>query len=100
MERFSKIIPFNYPYIIGNELEYIKGEIYANVYETDRIVRINPDTGYVTGWIDLEGLLDDEEHTEKAAVLNGIAYDEEGDRLFVTGKLWPELFEIELVQTR
>lgn len=80
-----------------NELEYINGEIFANVWQTDRIVRIDPETGRVIGWIDLEGLLDEDgEHTEPVNVLNGIAYDEEDDRLFVTGKLWPKLFEIEL----
>ncbi len=79
-----------------NELEYIKGEIYANIWQTDRIARISPQTGEVTGWILLEGLLEPEDYN-RADVLNGIAYDEEKDRLFVTGKLWPTLFEIELV---
>lgn len=80
-----------------NELEYINGEIYANVWQTDYIVRIHPDTGYVTGWITLEGLLSLKDHTQKVDVLNGIAYDAEHDRLFVTGKWWPHLFEIEIV---
>ena len=80
-----------------NELEYIDGEIYANVWLTDRIVRIAPDTGTVTGWIDLTGLLAPEYRTETTDVLNGIAYDRVNDRLFVTGKLWPRLFEIRLV---
>jgi glutamine cyclotransferase len=80
-----------------NELEYIRGEIFANVWQTDRIARISPKDGRVTGWIDLTGLLP---ATERAAdaVLNGIAYDAQGDRLFVTGKLWPRLFEISLVK--
>ncbi len=80
-----------------NELEYVKGEIYANVWQTDRIARIDPATGRVTGWIDLTGLLRPEEYTAPVDVLNGIAYDAPGDRLFVTGKLWPRLFEIELI---
>jgi glutaminyl-peptide cyclotransferase len=80
-----------------NELEYIKGEIYANVWQTDRIAIIAPETGHVTGWIELEGLLTAEDRSEPVGVLNGIAYDAENDRLFVTGKLWPKLFEIELI---
>lgn len=80
-----------------NELEYINGEIYANVWQTDYIVRIHPQTGQVTGWIDLEGLLTPEECNQRADVLNGIAYDAENCRLFVTGKWWPYLFEIELI---
>ena len=80
-----------------NELEYIKGEIYANIWKTDRIARISPQTGEVLGWINLEGLLRPEDHNRRIDVLNGIAYDENNNRLFVTGKLWPKLFEIELV---
>ncbi|HVF51310.1 MAG TPA: glutaminyl-peptide cyclotransferase [Pyrinomonadaceae bacterium] len=79
-----------------NELEYVKGEIYANIWHTDRIVRIDPQTGQILGWIDLAGLLPTAERNDEEAVLNGIAYDEAGDRLFVTGKLWPKLFEIRL----
>jgi glutamine cyclotransferase len=77
-----------------NELEYVEGEIYANVWQSDVIARISPDTGEVLGWIDLSGLLADE---LQAGVLNGIAYDSETGRLFVTGKNWPKLFEIALV---
>lgn len=80
-----------------NELEYIKGEIYANVWQTDRIAIIAPETGQVTGWIELRGLLPAEDRLEPVDVLNGIAYDIVNDRLFVTGKLWPKLFEIELI---
>lgn len=79
-----------------NELEYIKGEVYANVWQTDTIVRINPQTGAVVGTINLAGLLSAEDKTSGVDVLNGIAYDAAGDRLFVTGKLWPKLFEIKL----
>ena len=79
-----------------NELEYIKGEIYANIWQTERVARIDPTTGKVNAWVDLSGLLSPSERTEKVDVLNGIAYDEKGDRIFVTGKLWPKLFEIKL----
>ncbi len=78
-----------------NELEYIDGEVYANVWQTDRIARIDPETGRVKAWIDLSGLLPPEDRPG-ANVLNGIAWDDAGDRLFVTGKLWPKLFQIEL----
>jgi len=81
-----------------NELEYIEGLIYANVWMTDTIVIIDPDTGSVTSKIDLTGLLDRKAYAgQQIDVLNGIAYDSEHDRLFVTGKLWPRLFEIDLV---
>lgn len=85
------------PVVRLNELEYIRGEIYANVWQTDRIARIDPLTGQVTGWIDLAGLLSAQDRSQPVDVLNGIAYDAENDRLFVTGKLWPKLFEIELL---
>jgi glutamine cyclotransferase len=80
-----------------NELEYIQGEIYANVWQTDRVARIAPGTGRVIGWVELGGLLTAEDRSEPVDVLNGIAYDAKTDRLFVTGKLWPKLFEIELI---
>ncbi len=81
-----------------NELEVVDGEIWANVWQTDLIARIDPDTGQVTGWIDLTGLLSESDRgRHRVDVLNGIAHDPESDRLFVTGKLWPKLFEIELV---
>lgn len=80
-----------------NELEYVRGEIFANIWPTDRIARIAPDTGFVTGWIDLAGLLPPGERPVSGSVLNGIAYDAQNDRLFVTGKRWPKLFEIRLV---
>lgn len=81
-----------------NELEYIKGEVYANIWMTDQIVRIDHTTGAVKGWIDLAGILPDEFRLPETDVLNGIAYDAVGERLFVTGKNWPFLFEIRLVE--
>lgn len=80
-----------------NELEYVRGQIYSNVWHTDRIARISPATGQVLGWIDLSGLLPDDQRSDPEAVLNGIAYDAAHNRLFVTGKLWPKLFEIQVV---
>jgi glutamine cyclotransferase len=80
-----------------NELEFIHGQIYANVWHSDRIARISPATGAVLGWIDLGGLLPASQHSSAEAVLNGIAYDSAHDRLFVTGKLWPKIFEIQVV---
>jgi glutamine cyclotransferase len=80
-----------------NELEFVKGEILANVWTTDEIARIAPDTGRVTGFVDLGGLLTPAERS-RTDVLNGIAYDAEHDRLFITGKWWPKLFEIKLVR--
>jgi glutamine cyclotransferase len=80
-----------------NELEYIKGEIYANVWHSDRIARISPHDGHVLGWIDLTGILPNDQKIDAESVLNGIAYDAEHDRLFVTGKQWPAIFEIKIV---
>lgn len=80
-----------------NELEFVEGEIFANVWQTDRIARISPLTGEVLGWIDLKGLLSPMYRVAPGAVLNGIAYDPVRKRLFVTGKLWPNIFEIKLV---
>ena len=82
-----------------NELEYVRGEIYANIWQTERIARISPATGAVLGWIDLQGLLSDAERA-RTDVLNGIAYDAKGNRLFVTGKEWPKLFEIQITGSR
>lgn len=80
-----------------NELEFVEGEIYANIWHSDRIARISPQTGRVLGWIDLTGLLGPFYQREPEAVLNGIAYDRRGKRLFVTGKLWPKIFEIRVI---
>jgi glutamine cyclotransferase len=84
------------PVVRLNELEYIDGKVYANIWQTNKIAIIEPDSGRVTGWIDLTGLLPAAQ-SAGADVLNGIAYDAVGKRLFVTGKLWPLLFEIELI---
>jgi len=81
-----------------NELEYVKGAVYANIWGTQRIAKIAPETGQVTGWINLAGLLSRRDRSRRVGVLNGIAYDPQNDRLFVTGKLWPRLFEIKLVR--
>jgi glutamine cyclotransferase len=80
-----------------NELEFVEGEIYANIWHSDRIARISPQTGRVVGWIDLTGILGPFYQREAEAVLNGIAYDSQEKRLFVTGKLWPKIFEIRVV---
>ncbi len=81
-----------------NELEYIRGEIYANIWHTDQIIRISPRTGKILGRIDLTGLMDRSQIADPDTVLNGIAYDSTEDRLFVTGKLWPKLFEIKVIR--
>lgn len=81
-----------------NELEYINGEIWANIWMTDLIARIDPASGKVLAYIDLKGILDDPQTDTRVNVLNGIAYDKEGKRIFVTGKNWPELFEIQLIE--
>lgn len=83
-----------------NELEWVRGEIYANIWHSWRIARIAPSDGSVVGWIDLTGVISKDELHDPEAVLNGIAYDAMGDRLFVTGKLWPKLFEIKLIPRR
>lgn len=81
-----------------NELEWVRGEVYANIWQTDRIARISLKTGKVLSWIDCTGLLPESARTGHEDVLNGIAYDSEHDRLFVTGKLWPKLYEIKVVK--
>ncbi|MEK6235534.1 MAG: glutaminyl-peptide cyclotransferase [Planctomycetales bacterium] len=80
-----------------NELEYVKGEIYANIWQRDWIARIDPATGQVVGWIDVSGLLKRNDYFSDEQIPNGIAYDPDGDRLFVTGKWWPKLFQVKLV---
>jgi glutamine cyclotransferase len=80
-----------------NELEFVKGQIYANIWHSDRIARISPKDGHVMGWIDLTGLMPASRRVNEESVLNGIAYDAKHDRLFVTGKQWPTVFEIRIV---
>jgi len=80
-----------------NELEYVKGEILANIWESDTVARISPETGEVTGWIDLSDLRNRMPMGTRAEVLNGIAYDERGGGLFITGKLWPRVFQVEII---
>jgi glutamine cyclotransferase len=80
-----------------NELEFIKGEIFANVWHSDRIARISPDDGHIIAWIDLTGLFPTDQRVDSESVLNGIGYDAKKDRLFVTGKQWPAIYEIKIV---
>ena len=80
-----------------NELEYIKGEIWSNVWHDNRIARISPKDGRVLSWVDLTGILPESQKKDAESVLNGIAYDAEHDRIFVTGKQWPTIFEIKVV---
>lgn len=87
----------NQPVTMLNELECVRNEIYANIWHSDRIARVSPASGLVVGWIDLSGLVSKQDMQDNEAVLNGIAYDSMGDRLFVTGKLWPRLFEIRVI---
>jgi glutamine cyclotransferase len=102
-ETFTKVgqveVHDNGPVTELNELEYINGEVYANVWGEDRIAVINPVSGQVTAWIDLTGIYT-REVTDPNSVLNGIAYDTDGGRLFVTGKLWSQLFEIKLIAAK
>jgi glutaminyl-peptide cyclotransferase len=79
-----------------NELEYINGEIYANIWHSDRIARISPTDGHVMAWLDCTGLLPASQKIDDESVLNGIAYDEQHRRVYVTGKQWPSIFQIEL----
>lgn len=96
------VIDEEQPVEMLNELEYINGFVYANIWLTDRIVIVDPSDGQVQGWINLSGLLDNDPSVDlrnhKTDVLNGIAYDSDTDRLFVTGKLWPRLYQIELIK--
>ena len=81
-----------------NELEFIKGEIWANVWHSDRIARISPRDGHVIAWVDLTGILPEGQRVNAESVLNGIAYDAGRDRIFVTGKQWPAVFEIRVIE--
>jgi glutamine cyclotransferase len=95
VKRRIEVVDENGPVGNLNELEYVKGMIYANVWRSDRIAIIDPVNGRVTGWLDLTGLLGKEGDGRPVDVLNGIAYDPDKDSLYVTGKLWPRLFEIQ-----
>ena len=97
VRREIEVLDGDQPVNLLNELEYIRGELWANIWQSDRLVRINPETGRVTGWVNLRGLLPAADRARGVDVLNGIAWDEAGQRLFVTGKLWPKLFEIRLI---
>ena len=95
--RQIKVYDNNGPVKRLNELEYVEGEIYANIWQSNRIAKIDPQIGQVVGWVDLTGLLMPKDYRLPVDVLNGIAYDKTKKRLFVTGKLWPKLFEIQLM---
>jgi glutamine cyclotransferase len=94
--RRLKVTADGQPVMRLNELEFVKGEVLANIWLTNRIARIDPRSGKVTGWIDLTGLPETRLSLDADSVLNGIAYDRDHDRLFVTGKNWPHLYEIGL----
>ncbi|MCD7962196.1 MAG: glutaminyl-peptide cyclotransferase [Rikenellaceae bacterium] len=96
--RYIDVFTDQKPVNLINELEMIDGELWANVYLTDYIIKINPQTGVVTGLIDMSGLLSPQDITAKTDVLNGIAYDSDKNRIFVTGKNWNKLFEIEVIK--
>jgi glutamine cyclotransferase len=96
VKRTINVLARGQPVNALNELEYIKGEIFGNVWGTDFVVRIDPATGKVIGVIDFSGLLSPQDRGPDTDVLNGIAYDDSGDRLFITGKCWPKVFEIKL----
>ena len=95
-ERRINVTDEKGPVTLLNELEYVKGTIFANVWKTDRIALIDPETGKVTGWLDLVGILPEESQGKgDIGVLNGIAYDADNEALYITGKRWPLLFRIE-----
>jgi len=96
IERTIAVNDGSLPVTNLNELEWVEGEIWANIWQTDHIVRIDPETGAILGWIDLTGLLPLAPNQPSPGVLNGIAYDPENERLLVTGKNWPTIFQIEL----
>jgi glutamine cyclotransferase len=94
--RTIDVVAHGRPVTMLNELEYVQGELYANVWQTEYILRIDPQTGRVLGSVDFIGLFPPAETARDQGVMNGIAYDPAGDRLFVTGKNWPTLFEVKL----
>jgi len=94
--RTIDVFAHGQPVKMLNELEYVKGELYANVWQTEFVLRIDPATGAVLGAIDFVGILPQDDRASDTDVMNGIAYDAEDDRLFVTGKNWPKLFEVKV----
>jgi glutamine cyclotransferase len=95
--RTIEVLAHGQPVTMLNELEYVKGELYANIWQTEFIVRIDPATGKLLGSIDFVGLYPPADNTHDNSVMNGIAYDSATDRLFVTGKNWPSLFEVKVI---
>lgn len=100
LTRKIKVYNGNIPVNNLNELEYVKGEIWANIFMEDLIARISPQTGRILGWVDLSRLRSMLPEPEKRDVLNGIAYNPDGDRIYVTGKYWQKLFEIKLQNSK
>jgi glutamine cyclotransferase len=98
--RTVNVLRDGQPLRLLNELEFIRGEIYANIWQSHTVARIAPSTGHVIGLIDFFGLLPDADRTADTDVLNGLAYDAATDRLFVTGKHWTKLFEVRLKPAR
>jgi glutamine cyclotransferase len=98
-QRSLRVLDRGRPVRSLNDLEYIKGEIFANIWHEDLVARISPETGEVTGWIEMSDLRKELPPGSNAEVLNGIAFDAQNNRIFVTGKLWPLLFEIEIIES-
>jgi glutamine cyclotransferase len=98
VQRTISVYENGHPLTELNELEFIKGEIYANIWKTDRIVRIDPTTGRINAWVDMTGLHHEGDRRIPENCLNGIAYDAESDRIFLTGKRWSKMYEIRLVR--
>jgi glutamine cyclotransferase len=98
--RAIDVLAHGEPVMMLNELEYVKGELYANVWQTKFILRIDPGTGRILGSVDFVGLLPKADYARDTDVMNGIAYDPQGDRLFVTGKNWPKLFEVRIAPVK
>jgi glutaminyl-peptide cyclotransferase len=94
--RTIDVLAHGQPVKMLNELEFVKGELYANVWQTEFVLRIDPATGRILGAIDFVGILPQVDRAKGTDVMNGIAYDPQGDRLFVTGKNWPDLFEVKV----
>lgn len=100
VEKIIEVFDGDVPVVNINELEYINGKIYANIFMTDIISIIDPKSGTIEGWIDLSDILDRESLDKPVDVLNGIAYNKKNNTLFVTGKYWPYIFEIQIMQKK